>query len=117
MHLRRTTLLGYSSFVSNDQSIPFSPPIRVRRAVIFQEEVYYHVHSRIKVAPWLTFAVVFGRDRFESTASAGRRIPSASPIDLPLPIPEDRIPGREAEDGRGLRRANISKWQPKQTQQ
>ena len=33
-----------------------------------------------------------GRDRFESTASAGRRIPSASPIDLSLAIPEDPLP-------------------------
>ena len=32
---------------------------------------------------------LLGRDRFESTASAGRRIPSASPIDLP--IPEDPL--------------------------
>ena len=33
-----------------------------------------------------------GHDRFESTASAGRRIPSVSPIDLPLAIPEDPLP-------------------------
>ncbi len=35
---------------------------------------------------------VLGRDRFESTASAGRRMPPASPIDLPVPIPEDPLP-------------------------
>ena len=34
---------------------------------------------------------VLGRDRFESTASAERRIHSVSPIDLPLPIPEDPL--------------------------
>ena len=40
------------------------------------------------------------RDRFESTASAGRIIPSASPVDMPLPIPEDprRFLRREAEE-------------------
>ena len=56
-------------------------------------------------------------DRFHSTASAGRIIPFASPIDLPLPIPKTlyRLPRRGVEDGRGLRRANISRCQPKQT--
>ena len=46
-------------------------------------------------------------------------MPSASPIDLPLAIPEDPLPSsaKGADDGRGLGRANISKWQPKQTQQ
>ena len=40
------------------------------------------------------------RDRFESTASAGRRTPSVSPIDLPLPIPEDPLPFSAKGDGR-----------------
>ena len=53
----------------------------------------------------------YGCYRFDSTASAGRRITSYSPIDFPLPIP---VPRREAEDGRGLHRVNISRWQPKQ---
>ena len=46
-------------------------------------------------------------------------MPSVSPVDLPVPIPEDPLLSsrREVEDGRGLSRANISKWQPKQTQQ
>ena len=41
-----------------------------------------------------------GRDRFESTASAGRRIHSASPIDLPLAIPEDPLPSSAKGGGR-----------------
>ena len=43
---------------------------------------------------------VYGRDRFDSTASAGRRIPSASPIDLPEPIPEDPLPSSTPLRGR-----------------
>ena len=43
----------------------------------------------------------YGRDRFESTASAGRRIPSASPIDLPLAISEDPLTSSAKGDGRG----------------
>ena len=42
----------------------------------------------------------YGRDRFESTASAGTRIPSASPIDLPPPIPEDPLPSSAKGGGR-----------------
>ena len=38
--------------------------------------------------------------RFESAVSAGRKIPSASPIDLPLSIPEDPLPS-SAKGGRG----------------
>ena len=41
-----------------------------------------------------------GCDRFDSTASAGRRIPSASPIDLPEPIPEDPLPSSTPLRGR-----------------
>ena len=41
-----------------------------------------------------------GRDRFESTTSAGRRIHSASPIDLPLAIPEDPLPSSAKGGGR-----------------
>ena len=43
-----------------------------------------------------------GRDRFESTASAGRRMPPASPIDLPvgLPIPEDPLPSSAKGGGK-----------------
>ena len=41
-----------------------------------------------------------GRDRFDPTASAGRRIPSASPIDLPEPIPEDPLPSSTPLRGR-----------------
>ena len=43
---------------------------------------------------------MLGRDRFESTASAGRRISSANPIDLPLPIPEDPLPSSAKRGGR-----------------
>ena len=43
---------------------------------------------------------LLGRDRFDSTASAGRRIPSASPIDLPEPIPEDPLPSSTPLRGR-----------------
>ena len=49
----------------------------------------------------LNYPAHLGRDRFESTASAGRRIPSASPIYLPLPIPEDPIPSFAKGGGRG----------------
>ena len=41
-----------------------------------------------------------GRDRFDSTASAGRRIPSASPIDLPESIPEYPLPSSTPLRGR-----------------
>ena len=41
-----------------------------------------------------------GHDRFESTASAGRRMPHASPIDLPLAIPEDPLPSSAKGGGR-----------------
>ena len=41
-----------------------------------------------------------GRDRFESTASAGRRMLHASPIDLPGPIPEDPLPSSAKGGGR-----------------
>ena len=41
-----------------------------------------------------------GRDRFESTAAAGRRIPSASLIDLPLVIPGDPLPSSAKGGGR-----------------
>ena len=44
--------------------------------------------------------IFLGRDRFDSTASAGRRIPSASPIDLPEPIPEDPLPSSTPLRGR-----------------
>ena len=44
-----------------------------------------------------------GRDRFESTASAGRRMPPASPIDLPVPIPEDPLPSSAKGGGRWKR--------------
>ena len=43
---------------------------------------------------------VLGRDGFESTASAGRRIPPVSPIDLPLPIPEDPLSSTAKGGGR-----------------
>ena len=60
--------------------------------------------------------------RFESTASAGRRIPSASPIDLPLSIPEDPLPSSAKGGGGQCRRRTVEvcvqltfqKWQPKQ---
>ena len=41
-----------------------------------------------------------GRDRFYSTASTGRRTPYASPIDLPLRIPEDPLPSSAKRGGR-----------------
>ena len=47
-----------------------------------------------------TIPLALGRDRFDSTASAGRRIPSASPIDLPEPIPEDPLPSSTPLRGR-----------------
>ena len=43
---------------------------------------------------------ILGHDRFESTASAGRRIPGASLIDLPLPIPVDPLPSFTKGGGR-----------------
>ena len=53
------------------------------------------------------------------------RIYGVIDLNLPLLLEEDyplqktlyHLPRKEAEDGRGLLRANISKWQPKQTQQ
>ena len=41
-----------------------------------------------------------GRDRFESTASTGRRISPVIPIDLPQPIPEDPLPSSAKGGGR-----------------
>ena len=46
------------------------------------------------------YARDYGRDRFDSTASAGRRIPSASPIDLPESIPEYPLPSSTPLRGR-----------------
>ena len=43
---------------------------------------------------------LLGRDQFEYIASAGRRIPSASPIDLSLAIPEDPLPSSAKGGGR-----------------
>ena len=61
---------------------------------------YMSAKFRAFVINILKVKVVFGRDRFDSTAPAGRRIPSASPIDLPEPIPEDPLPSSTPLRGR-----------------
>ena len=61
---------------------------------------YYRL-SYTRLVPFAGCSMaVFGRDRFDSTASAGRRIPSASPIDLSEPIPEDPLPSSTPLHGR-----------------
>ena len=56
--------------------------------------------DRLKLRLAKTNKAHLGRDRFDSTAYAGRRIPSASPIDLPGPIPEDPLPSSTPLRGR-----------------
>ena len=43
---------------------------------------------------------LLARNRFDSTVSVGRRIPSASQIDLSLAIPEDPLPSSTKGGGR-----------------
>ena len=57
-------------------------------------------NCKVRMRRSKTLWYVLGRDRFESTASAGRRMPHASPIDLPGPIPEDPLPSSAKGGGR-----------------
>ena len=95
------------------------------RAVWRQLVIYMEVGKAIKrkffKCNYESTPVDEGYDRFESTASVGRRKNTLDQSDRFASTysrrPSNAFREGRSRDGRGLRRANISRWQPKQMQQ